>query len=146
MKFMTETELSEWRKGLRGAHTIWVWEGDVCHRPWLRDVNVVDVHYFFGGHYGQTDMVYPAFEDANAARVEALLDLLKDAAPNMIVSEIQPIETAPIDGTWILVNVGPFAGWWPVHCNEFGLWDDDRATYDSVTHWMPMPELPGEAE
>lgn len=60
------------------------------------------------------------------------------------MSEWQPIETAPKDGTDILVG---FAGQDrpPVVVG----WFDDWLEYDSVnilkgkpTHWMPLPEPP----
>lgn len=78
----------------------------------------------------------------------------------------QPIETAPKDGTWVLLCGGetteddylgdgvlikrPVVAFWD---NEGGLlddgawyfcyWDGDwRDGYDNPTHWMPLPEPP----
>ena len=78
----------------------------------------------------------------------------------------QPIETAPKDGTWILVSGGK-AGFddymkeiesWPqcmvAFCeparDEWSrdywavcFWDGGwRTDYESPTHWMPLPEPP----
>lgn len=56
--------------------------------------------------------------------------------------EWQPIETAPRDGTWILVYVNGTV------TNAFfylGHWDDgDYFSRMEPTHWMPLPEPPDE--
>jgi hypothetical protein len=52
----------------------------------------------------------------------------------------QPIETAPKDGTWILVLGGlrpPLAVHWLV-----GDWVDSYGCTYSPQHWMPLPEAP----
>lgn len=61
------------------------------------------------------------------------------------MSDWQPIETAPRDGTWLLLtgegHVG--AGLW-----LFGEWRDlgdigwGGMTEPTITHWMPLPEPP----
>ena len=84
------------------------------------------------------------------------------------MSEWQPIETAPRDGTVVLV-------WWPdfwvndgeltdeivggqccVSCNRFGEWqrevtyaailDDDFEPAEEPTHWQPLPTPPEQAK
>lgn len=68
------------------------------------------------------------------------------------MSEWQPIETAPKDGTWIAV-ISREGGmdFKPVTaCFCKGLWMevdhvlDGKVDYDvwNVTHWMPLPEPP----
>jgi hypothetical protein len=60
------------------------------------------------------------------------------------VSEWQPIETAPKDGTWILVFENHEKPLDTVMWNHFyGLWRNgynDHASYP--THWQPLPEPP----
>lgn len=90
------------------------------------------------------------------------------------MSEWQPIETAPRDGTEVILAITGgghkshwvHVGWWnagdsfpwrfidsfdltPTGCCN--LEDDDRipvngAREESVTHWMPLPAAPGEPE
>lgn len=77
----------------------------------------------------------------------------------MSTQEWQPIESAPKDGTSVLLLVNNFAieGLWcqPVDRNRRPFWD--IATIIAVhgcgccggdnpepTHWMPLPPLPGE--
>lgn len=72
----------------------------------------------------------------------------------------QPIETAPRDGTalllWEEASIHPFVGWWAMggwhvsheHVDAEGGWDGavvvDRLIMP-ITHWMPLPPDPGEA-
>jgi hypothetical protein len=57
------------------------------------------------------------------------------------MSEWQPIETAPKDGTVILA--------WRKHATipmivrfYYGEWDSDGVHVSHLTHWMPLPEPP----
>jgi hypothetical protein len=64
----------------------------------------------------------------------------------------QPIETAPRDGTWILVYEGDwidprFVGHEVAHWSKssFGnpAWrDSSDNVFDGATHWMPLPAAP----
>ncbi len=57
--------------------------------------------------------------------------------------EWQPIETAQVDGNWVLV-------WYPdgmdcsiAYINDEGTWQDwDGDLYGPPTHWMPLPNPP----
>ena len=66
----------------------------------------------------------------------------------------QPIDTAPMDETFIVAVVGSesngsFKGWkavHPVYRDEFGVYDDvgiERGSF-VPTHWMPLPDPPNE--
>lgn len=64
--------------------------------------------------------------------------------------EWQPIETAPRDGTLVLLYVGRFAvdGFYLLHwepkAGAAGAWVDDsgRGLVGEPTHWMSLPEPP----
>ena len=70
------------------------------------------------------------------------------------MSEWQPIETAPKDGTWIYATDSKFrlaCHWADAPDNLTGGWVIDyRALLDcfyptvdiKLTHWMPLPDLP----
>lgn len=59
----------------------------------------------------------------------------------------QPIETAPKDGTRVLMHkagVGKystFVGWW--NCRDES-WRDISHLFRDPSHWMPLPEPPEE--
>lgn len=64
------------------------------------------------------------------------------------MTEWQPIETAPKDGTAILVYAGQFCycvewveefDWWAVEDNKLGPF---RLRGQAPTHWMPLPPPP----
>ncbi len=56
------------------------------------------------------------------------------------MSEWQPIETAPRDGTYILVFVDV---WHDVASWEAGLWLNTYGDHSmNPTHWMPLPAPP----
>lgn len=75
-------------------------------------------------------------------------------------TEWQPIETAPKDGTalllWEEASIHPFVGWWAMggwtvsheHVDAEGGWNGavvvDRLQLP-ITHWMPLPPAPGSA-
>jgi hypothetical protein len=55
--------------------------------------------------------------------------------------EWQPIETAPKDGSVIIVNnYGIDVGYWSAAYN--GWLTGGSRTVASPTHWLPVPELP----
>lgn len=57
----------------------------------------------------------------------------------------QPIETAPRDGTEVLL-FWKGGGCGVYHFNHYGNWDDgdysSHMTDDDFSHWMPIPEPP----
>lgn len=63
--------------------------------------------------------------------------------------EWQPIETAPKDGTWVLLSS---AGWthgqWEIA--QWSAYAECWQTYDTAilgaTHWMPLPAPPQAAQ
>ena len=79
----------------------------------------------------------------------------------------QPIETAPRDGTWVLLSGGecdydeesdaktrPVVGQWSNYCNgktvdwhwQFAWYDGGYyGEYEKPTHWMPLPAPPQSA-
>jgi hypothetical protein len=61
------------------------------------------------------------------------------------MSEWQPIETAPKDGTFILVyGYGDYHhAFWLDQGNGFWFSIDDSLV--DPTHWMPLPSPPGDA-
>ncbi len=70
------------------------------------------------------------------------------------MSDWRPIETAPKDGTRIIIfgsvtdmEPEPRMGWWGDYdaAGELGepLWvDDDGSEIEGATHWMPLPSPP----
>jgi hypothetical protein len=75
------------------------------------------------------------------------LTMLSD---EMRASQWQPIETAPKDGTEILLghSEAVFSGWWSKNTDEGEGWTsgqtniyEDYVAYPA-THWMPLPAPP----
>ncbi len=72
--------------------------------------------------------------------------------PNWTPGDWQPITTAPMDGTLVIItdgqimefarNYGNDCGWWSMDKVDFnyGQWDKE------LTHWMPAPPLPEDSE
>ena len=65
----------------------------------------------------------------------------------MAMGEWQPIETAPKDGTRVLVverGTVSIADWFDGNGWEPGAcwWATDSGSLRDVTHWMPLPEPP----
>lgn len=76
------------------------------------------------------------------------------------MSEWQPIETAPTDGTWVLTSDGKhiWSNRWIRETTEYwetvsrdtkklrreesGRWDEWPDAAEYPTHWMPLPPLP----
>lgn len=66
--------------------------------------------------------------------------------------EPQPIETAPDDGTWILVCEADYECWMSAQWGLLNInpnkydgamgWSGHGYIFDGVTHWLPMPPLP----
>ena len=60
------------------------------------------------------------------------------------MSEWQPIDTAPQDGSMILLWIEgyhPMTGGWSWYDADSGGWDT-RIGFLPFTHWMPLPEPP----
>lgn len=69
-------------------------------------------------------------------------DLVAEVLPGL-----QPIETAPKDGTYILLLGPPLAAGLPIRC-EVGRWSSSdqwmshkHVAFEQATHWLPMPVL-----
>ena len=65
------------------------------------------------------------------------------------MSEWQPIETAPRDGTRVML-IDTFDQWhyigrWNADLGDQGFWED-MSEYALPTHWMPLPAAPKEGE
>ena len=84
--------------------------------------------------------------------IDDLLAALKDAAAlSEGEMEWRPIETAPKDGTLVLVGheTAVFDGWWDE--NSGGWVDGSTDMYEDLivyqpTHWMPLPASPSVKE
>jgi hypothetical protein len=71
------------------------------------------------------------------------------------MKEWHPIETAPKDGTLVLlhpsghwtadVNSDCEVGYWDVDCEEWIAAGSRADDYTGPTHWMPLPEPPSPA-
>lgn len=100
-------------------------------------------------------------ERTNEAMVERVAQVLDDGMPQMAMGNArgvaraaiaaafkwQPIETAPKDGRTMLLWCGTverLGGW--VLYNEQGTWAFDGGHEGQPTHWMPLPERPGQNE
>ena len=88
------------------------------------------------------------------AQANALLAELRAASQNAsALSAWRPIETAPRDGTNILLsNLGfglvdelPFTGYWDASVNGFAMQHvGNLCGFAKPTHWMPLPTPPKE--
>ena len=60
--------------------------------------------------------------------------------------EWQPIETAPKDGTWVLVCQGQNniirSAKWSIDYDHWEVSSGAMSYIAGVTHWMPLPEPP----
>ena len=92
--------------------------------------------------------------------MSAIIDRLNQAEEQQRKMKWQPIETAPKDGSCVLV----FPGIWNNTPCSIARWDDNkyannprpfwrrldamgsvsRSLYNPPTHWMPLPEPPTE--
>ena len=84
------------------------------------------------------------------------------APPTAQAEGWRPIETAPKDGTYLLLweqySTNPFVGCWAFgvwavsheHVDAEGGWDGanvvDSISQERITHWMPLPNPPTSAE
>jgi hypothetical protein len=60
----------------------------------------------------------------------------------------QPIETAPKDGTKLLLVCADgwyFVGQWSDRANGHMNWNDGEYTFGNLTHWQPLPPPPADA-
>jgi hypothetical protein len=60
------------------------------------------------------------------------------------MTQWQPIETAPKDGTEIIVWDAEYRHSYFARCNSKGevYWDELYGPLENATHWMPLPEPP----
>jgi hypothetical protein len=82
--------------------------------------------------------------------VSKFKEIWAESSEGKTMSEWQPIETAPKDGTAVLVSEGRFCycvewneefDWWAVDDNKLGPF---RLRGSAPTHWMPLPAPPKE--
>ena len=59
----------------------------------------------------------------------------------------QPIETAPKDGSWLLLYGDPYSNDWAVFVGRFEKsgWQQPDGFDLEPTHWMPLPLPPSDA-
>lgn len=77
-------------------------------------------------------------------------DMICRLAAALAAHEWQPIETAPRDGTWLLLWCDwPFVGKWADKGKRAsGNWTEDADSINPIygaTHWQPLPDPPKDA-
>ena len=107
----------------------------------------------FRGQYAKQD----ALSEAKHCGGTAIALPLYAALQHAVTAGWMPIETAPKDGSYLLLweqySKTPFVGFWsdgswPVsheHVDAEGGWDGPiviDVTSMSITHWMPLPPAP----
>jgi hypothetical protein len=100
----------------------------------------------------QIEMAHAMLDNAGIPRAEGDRELSLVARVSRLSNPWQPIETAPIDGRWILVyeTTGPtnpgnkYPEW---HASTVARWKEncwmaeDDMFCEDPTHWMPIPEV-----
>lgn len=89
-------------------------------------------------------------ENIVSVNVKDFLNLLADFEELLKAQAWQPIETAPRDGTVVLVGFScpkPYvciSKYLPLDEDQEigGLWDCEPFTGDEPTHWVPLPQPP----
>ena len=74
-------------------------------------------------------------------------DLLMEAARRLEAQEWREIQTAPKDGTEVLLSVVGYHssvhGWFSKEAGDFGFFDTEGDWNNvAATHWRPLPEGP----
>jgi hypothetical protein len=161
---VTEEEIA---RAIRNALTEnWVEDG---WKKWDEDVLLTGCKKVGGGKgYDNPKQAADALTKDAARAVLALLSASPDAVKVEAPDGWQPIETAPRNGTWVLISGGDVseachaqdeyetrggpavaafwqgdeiddeAGWW-----SYAFWDMNwRSSFERPTHWRPLPASP----
>lgn len=95
----------------------------------------------------EANMTHGGYEPARTpANLEAMRDVLVRALVAAPEPTWQPIETAPKDGTEILLLCGRSkrTGYWARRIERWVI--DAVVSLPKATHWMPLPTAPAPAE
>ena len=116
---------------------------EICLRKWSEKPFEDGTKYVLADKAAPVERIEGLAEAAE--RELALLAEIDRLKAKLAKTEWQPIETAPMDGTRVLVTDGFMVGdayfrrgdWWLYECG-----DDWYSVTINPTNWMPLPEPP----